>query len=63
LQEKIQELLEQIGSENEAEQKEYGERDLEELGVGNKRGGSGGMNSETLEKRIERLNECLAETM
>jgi transposase len=62
LQEKIEALLEQIEAENEAEQEEYGDKDLEELGGGNKRGG-GGMNSETLEKRIERLNERLAETL
>jgi transposase len=62
LQEKIQELLEKIEAENEAEQEEYGDKDLEEMGGGNK-GGSGGMNSETLEKRIEHLNERLAETM
>ena len=62
LQEKIDELLEKIETENEAEQAEYGDKDLEELGGGNKRGG-GGMNSKTLEARIQRLNERLAETM
>jgi len=62
LQEKIQELLEKIEAENEAEQEEYGDKDLEEMGGGNK-GGSGGMNSEALEQRIERLNERLTETM
>jgi transposase len=62
LQEKIQELLEKIEAENDAEQDEYGDKDLEELGGGNK-DGNGGMNSEVLEKRIERLNARLAETM
>jgi hypothetical protein len=62
LQEKIQELLEKIEAENEAEQEAYGDKDLEETGGENKSGG-GGMNSETLAKRIERLNERLAETM
>jgi len=61
LQEKIQELLEEIDAENDAEQEEYGEKDLEELGCGNKSGS--GLNSEALEKRIQRLNERLAETM
>lgn len=62
LQDKIDELLVKIEAENEAEQEEYGDKDLEEMGGGNKRGG-GGMNSETLETRIERLNERLAEVM
>jgi transposase len=62
LQEEINELLAKIEAENEAEQEEYGDKDLEELGGGNKRGG-GGMNSETLGKRIERLNERLADAM
>lgn len=62
LQEKIDELLQKIEAENEAEEEEYGDKDLEEMGGENKRGG-GGMNSETLETRIEQLNERLAEVM
>ncbi len=53
LQEKIQGLLKQIEQENEAEQTAYGDRDLEELG-------GGGIDSEELQKRIQRLNERLA---
>ena len=52
LQEKVQALLKQIEQENEAEQEAYGERDLEELG-------GAGIDSEELQKRIERLNERL----
>lgn len=62
LQEKIQELLKDIEQENEAEQEAYGDKDLEEMGGGNKQGG-GGMDSEALQKRIERLNERLADKM
>lgn len=62
LQEKIQELLKNIEQENEAEQEAYGDEDLEELGGKNKKGG-GGINSDELQKRIQRLNERLAETM
>jgi transposase len=62
LQEKIQELLKDIEQENKAEQEAYGDKDLEEMGGGNKQGG-GGMDSEALQKRIERLNEKLAEKM
>jgi transposase len=58
LQEKIRELLEQIEQDNEAEQEAYGDKDLEELGGGGK--GGGGIDSEALKKRIERLNERLA---
>ena len=61
LQEKIQELLKNIEQENEAEQEAYGDDDLEELGGGNK--GGGGIDSEALQKRIERLNERLADKM
>jgi transposase len=60
LQEKIQELLRNIEQENDAEQAAYGDKDLEETGGSNKQGG-GGMDSETLQKRIDRLNERLAE--
>jgi len=62
LQEKIQELLEKIEQENEAEQEAYGDKDLEEVGGDNKQGG-GGIDSEALQKRIERLNERLADKM
>ena len=58
LQEKIQELLKQIEQENDAEQEAYGDKDLEELGGGNKEGG--GINSADLQKTIDRLNERLA---
>jgi len=62
LQEKIQELLRDIEQENEDEQEAYGDKDLEEMGGGNKQGGSG-LDNETLQKRIERLNERLANKM
>ncbi len=62
LQEKIQELLKNIEQENEAEQEAYGDKDLEEMGGGNKQGG-GGMDSEALQKRIDRLNKKLADKM
>ena len=62
LQERIQGLLENIEAENDAEQAAYGDKDLEELGGGNKQGG-GGLDSETLQKRIERLNERLADKL
>ena len=62
LQEKIQELLRNIEQENETEQEAYGDKDLEEMGGGNKQGG-GGIDSEALQKRIERLNERLAGKM
>lgn len=54
----IDELLKQIEAENEAEQAEYGEKDLEERG-----GGEGGseIDSEKLRERIERLNQRLRE--
>ncbi len=62
LQAKIQELLEQIEEENEAEQARYGDKDLEETGGDNKKGG-GGLDSGALEKRIERLNQRLADKL
>lgn len=54
----IDELLKQIEAENEAEQVEYGEKDLEERG-----GGEGGsaIDSEKLRERIEKLNQRLRE--
>jgi transposase len=62
LQEKIQELLNNIEQENDAEQEAYGDKDLEEVGGDNKQGG-GGLDSEALQKRIEHLNERLAGKM
>lgn len=53
--EKIDELLEQIEQTNEAEQAEYGEKDLEERG-GN---GSGEIDSQRLKDRIAELNQKL----
>lgn len=53
--EQIGELLEQIDAANKAEEAEYGERDLEEMG-GN---GSGDLNSERLKQKMEELNERL----
>jgi transposase len=49
----IDELMRQIERENEAEQEEYGERDLEELGGNTKED----INSERLKKKIADLNE------
>jgi transposase len=57
LQKKIHELLEQIEKENEAEQEAYGDQDLEEMGGSGS--GGGGIDSEELQKRIDRLNERL----
>jgi hypothetical protein len=53
--EQIGELLKEIEQENEAEQAEYGEKDLEE------RGGNGGgeVNAEQLAKKIEQINQKL----
>jgi len=55
--EQIQGLLEQIEQANEAEQAEYGERDLEEMG-GNR---TPDMDGERLKKKIEELNQRLRE--
>jgi transposase len=54
----IGELLKQIEAENEAEQAEYGEKDLEERGEPE---GGGEINAEKLRERIERLNQRLRE--
>lgn len=51
----IGELLKQIEAENEAEQAEYGDKDLEERG-GN---GSGELDAERLKQRIDELNQRL----
>jgi transposase len=54
--EQIGELLERIEDVNQAEQSEYGDKDLEE------RGGEGGdLNSERLKQKIEELNQRLRE--
>jgi transposase len=53
LQEKVKDLLEEIERVNEAENEEYGDEDLEELGGGRP------IDAEKLEKRIEELNERL----
>ena len=55
--EQIRGLLEQIEQANEAEQAEYGERDLEEMG-GN---GKPDIDGERLRKKIEELNQRLRE--
>lgn len=53
--EQVNELLKQIEAENDAEEAEYGERDLEEMG-GN---GTEDVNGERLKKKIAELNERL----
>lgn len=55
--EQIQELLKEIENANDAEQAEYGEKDLEEMG------GSGisDLNGERLKKKIDELNQRLRE--
>ena len=53
LQEKIRTLLDEIERVNEAENEEYGDRDLEEMG------GHGPIDAEKLEKTIQELNEQL----
>src|SRR3972149_283365 len=49
LQEKVRALLDEIEQVNEAENEEYGERDLEEMGE------QGPIDAEKLEKRIQEL--------
>ena len=53
LQQQIQELLDQIEQVNEAEEQEYGDDDLEELGPG------GGLTAEKVQKKVEELNQLL----
>jgi transposase len=53
LQKKIRSLLDEIDRVNEAENEEYGDRDLEEMG------GGGPIDAEKLEKTVEELNEVL----
>jgi transposase len=53
LQEKVKELIAQIDQVNEAENAEYGERDLEEMGPIEP------LDSHKLEQKIQELNRCL----
>jgi len=55
LQEKIRGLLDEIARVNDAENEEYGDRDLEEMGE------QGPIDAEKLEKKIQELNERLRE--
>ena len=55
VQEQIKELLKEIEKANEAEEAEYGDKDLEEMG-GN---GQAEINSELLKKTIDRINQKL----
>src|SRR4030042_6693605 len=55
LREKVKELLKEIDAVNEAENEEYGDKDLEEMG------GDGGIDAEKLEKKIAELNQRLRE--
>lgn len=57
--EQVKALLEQIEAENEAEQAEYGDRDLEEMG-GN---GQREINAERLKQKMEELNRKLRERL
>jgi transposase len=56
LREKVKELLQEIDAVNEAENAEYGDKDLEEMG-----GSGGGIDAEKLEKKIAELNRRLKE--
>ena len=53
LEQKIQELLDEIEQVNEKENEEYGDKDLEELG------GKGGIEAEKLKAKVAELNERL----
>lgn len=55
LREKVKDLLKEIDAVNEAENEEYGDKDLEEMG------GGGGINAVKLEKKIAELNRRLRE--
>lgn len=55
LQEKVQQLLEEIERVNEEEDEEYGDRDLEELGE------DGPIDAEKLEQKVQELNQRLKE--
>jgi len=56
LREKVKELLKEIEDVNDAENAEYGDKDLEEMG-----GSGGGIDAEKLEKKIAELNRRLKE--
>jgi transposase/ribosomal protein S20 len=58
LQEKIRELLQEIDEVNAAENAEYGDKDLEEMGGS---GGGGGMDAGKLAEKMAELNRRLAE--
>ena len=53
LQEKVRALLDEIEGIEEAEEKKYGERDLEEVGEGKE------INAEELKEAVEKINEAL----
>ncbi len=53
LQEQIQALLNEIERVNEAEEQEYGDEDLEEIG------GNGTLTAEKIQKKVDELNEIL----
>lgn len=53
LQEKVRKLLDEIEEIEKAEEKEYGEKDLEEVGEGKE------INAEELKKAVEKINEAL----
>jgi transposase len=55
LREKVKELLKEIDAITKAENGEYGDKDLEEMG------GKGGLDAEKLEKKIAELNQRLKE--
>lgn len=55
--EQIQELLQEIEQANDAEQAEYGEKDLEEMGGS----GNADVNGERLKQKIDELNQRLRE--
>jgi transposase len=55
LREKVKELLKEIDAINEAENEEYGDKDLEEMG------GGGGIDAEKMEQKIAELNQRLKE--
>jgi len=56
LRKKVKELLKEVDAVNEAENAEYGEKDLEEMG-----GNGGGMDAEKLGKKMAELNQRLKE--
>jgi transposase len=55
LRQQILDLLDEIEQVNEAEEEAYGEEDLEELG------GKGGIDAETLQRKVDELNQRLKE--